>query len=210
MCDQICDTAYWNGNRFDIEEEPLAGRQLPKFLPPHTANHRGYVAVWSIVGGGLFLTALAGITEDESASGMDAVFPDATAPILADWYSGTISLKTETVCDRETRTPIFDDFLVLHIGKGRVLAQCSKRRGIYAPVLFRPIMELCEDNPALASKLERSGLTKIGDVAQQDMRALMSLPGFETEEISTLKDLLESRGLAPGTRIYNWSEARGK
>ncbi len=214
MCYQIKDTVSLRGYCYAVDEEPLHSRgELPHFMLTHTANHRGYVSSWSIVGGKLFMTSLTGDAMDGSATGMAVVFPDASEPVFADWYSGTLTLKTDTVRDLESGTDLFDDFIVLDINNGRLLTDRKERRPVpiyrqYDTIMFRPIEELCDDSPEVSDKLESAGIKTIGDVAQLNIQDLMSLPNIDGNDLIKIQEHLESRGITLGTKLYNWAAVR--
>ena len=53
---------------------------------------RGYIGVWEIVDGYLYLIELSGILKDGSQASLSTVFPSASDRVLAHWYSGSLRI----------------------------------------------------------------------------------------------------------------------
>ena len=122
MTTQIPDTIFFGGNEHITYADPLSYRAgLPDFMAMITSNHRGYTAVWTVVGSHLFIVSLSGYVPGVSREGLELVFPSAQAPVLADWYSGELGLLSGRVINQDDMFPIYERQTVLTIENGRVL-----------------------------------------------------------------------------------------
>jgi hypothetical protein len=98
MTAQQPDILIHRGRRLDLYGAPLYRHLVriprarrPKFRSGTTANHRGYVAVWEIIDGQLYLTAIEdacvmvdGALQDAT---LQTVFPRGPYPVPAKWVS---------------------------------------------------------------------------------------------------------------------------
>lgn len=94
MTAQIGDTLLFAGKRFGLASEPLApwlqrrrNRHL-RLRGNTTANRRGYVAEWEVVDGLLHLKQIVGKLLDDTPLEIQTLFPDATGPVPATWFTG--------------------------------------------------------------------------------------------------------------------------
>src|SRR5688500_17021006 len=93
MTAQALDSIYYGGSEYLLADQPLSRRgRLPEFMAISTANHRGYTAVWAVVADRLFIVSLSGCVPGVDSNGLALVFPEAQAPVLADWFSGELRL----------------------------------------------------------------------------------------------------------------------
>lgn len=126
MTTQTMDTIFYRGNEFMLAEEPLGSlRPRPRFMAVSTANHRGYTAVFSIVGSCLFLVAASGHLEDGSGGGDALVhfFPDAKAPVLVDWFSGELHLWSGRHVGFADMDPVFENETILTVESGVIMGE---------------------------------------------------------------------------------------
>lgn len=125
MTMQSMDKIFFQGEEYWLAEEPLRTvKPRPRFMAVSTANHRGYTAVFSIVGSRLFLVAASGHLEDGSGGG-DALlhfFPGATEPIHVRWYSGPLRLFSGRQIPGPELEPAFENEIGLDIDRGEVAA----------------------------------------------------------------------------------------
>lgn len=94
MTAQIGDVLLFAGLRLGLASEPLApwlqrrrNRHL-RMRPQSTANRRGYVAEWEVVDGELHLRQIEGHLMDGTPLEIPLLFPDATGPVAATWFTG--------------------------------------------------------------------------------------------------------------------------
>ena len=99
MTAQVPDEIIYEGETLALLSNPLENYQGPskaklKFYPPHTANWRGYVAVWQIQGNQLFLIDISGQLADRTPANFKDVFVeiDGDKKLPATWYSGTLRI----------------------------------------------------------------------------------------------------------------------
>ena len=96
MTAQVPDSIRYQGQEYPLLANPLeqywkdAG-QRPRFIPPSTANWRGYVATWTLEDNILYLTALSGRVEQGEVT-LDTLFPDNNGRVEASWFNGALRL----------------------------------------------------------------------------------------------------------------------
>lgn len=132
--------------------EPYFSEQRPKpemFAETCTACHRGYLGIWAIRRGRLYLDRIVpwpwpiGVTSetaDELCShSMSALFPGATAPVFAEWYSGELSLRW----GKQLRPPYgyynwpFEHEQRLLVERGRIIGEKPREVEIDIPAFLR-------------------------------------------------------------------------
>jgi len=90
----------------------------------NTACWRGYIGLWEIKDGFLFLTKLERDEWTDPAKDSEVmdithrVFPDAKPPIRADWYSGSIHVPKGKILRTEGFTSIYERYVVLSFKNG--------------------------------------------------------------------------------------------
>jgi hypothetical protein len=98
MTAQIPDRLIHRGRELDLCTLPLQDylkrlpkARRPKFRPGSTANWRGYVAIWQIIDGRLFLTAIEdSVVEVDGRveeANLATIFPHRSAPVAATWVT---------------------------------------------------------------------------------------------------------------------------
>jgi hypothetical protein len=136
MTAQMPDRLVHRGRVRALYATPLYGylRRLPKSIRPDfvwttTANWRGYVATWEIIGSQLFLINIEGYIRKEDGSQDDAslarCFPWRRHPIHATWVSGSLR------CPEGRRrfyvhhgfSSHYERDRVFHVKKGRIEAE---------------------------------------------------------------------------------------
>lgn len=116
MTTQKPETLRNEGKALSLCSQPLSELfaergNKPPFRATSTALWRGYVGHWSIIGDKLYLDDIKGELSDGSKVSLQTVFPDASGPVLADWYTGTL------------RIPQGDRLRYVHGGYASVYAQ---------------------------------------------------------------------------------------
>lgn len=98
---QIPDALLYEGEKVWLFSEPLEslwgpGNPRPRFVPPHTANWRGYEAAWEIAEGRLYLTDFRGQVATPggplSQVTLTDLFPGSTGRVEAMWFTGTLRI----------------------------------------------------------------------------------------------------------------------
>ena len=101
MTAQIPDRLIHRGLDLDLYATPLYDwmnrrpkARRPRFLAGSTANWRGYVATWEIIGQKLFLTAIDDAVIDVGSRVEEAtlatIFPRGPFPVAATWFTGEL------------------------------------------------------------------------------------------------------------------------
>lgn len=210
MTAQAPDIIFFNGGEHFVFDDPLSRLVgLPNFMAVSTANHRGYVAVWAIVGGRLYLVSLNGCLPFDNRNGLELVFPSAQAPVLADWYSGELRLVSGRVISQSDFEPIHEREEVLTVEGGHIRSQRSLSRDYapaqhFDPILFQMIGCLEELGPELLSRLEAANFCRVGDLIQLGELELAKAAGLTVDAALNVKDALADRGLALGNRSIDW------
>jgi hypothetical protein len=124
---QMAETIYVDGQKQWLHNLPLEqyfgpGRPRPNFTPPHTACWRGYLGVWEIKNGMLYLKDLQAWVDGRKV-GLEAVFPGKQPPIPATWFSGTLTVPHGKVVKPFVPYPIYEKALVIRVEKGRVVGR---------------------------------------------------------------------------------------
>jgi uncharacterized protein (TIGR02996 family) len=97
MTAQMGDRIFYRGQEHILFSCPLesyadADHPLPRFVSPHTANWRGYVASWSVEDDTLLLTDITAWVEGYQQVGWEHVFPHLRPPIPAEWFTGDLRI----------------------------------------------------------------------------------------------------------------------
>lgn len=142
---QMPDILIYEGKEESIFTNPLEsyfGGEHPRpeglFKFSCTANWRGYMATWEIKEGSLYLVKIV-----EGTCSMDApeipvsgIFPGKKAPVLADWYSGSLripqgELLSYTHMGYES---VYEKELVLEIKSGKLVNKATVKNTAPGPV----------------------------------------------------------------------------
>lgn len=101
MTAQVCDSITFEGEVYPLHSDPLftylREKKLDnKFVAPHTACWRGYIADWEIFKGKLYLIGLCGYVDEGNniakKVGMECLFPR-EKKVHAKWFSGEIRIE---------------------------------------------------------------------------------------------------------------------
>lgn len=105
---QIPDEIDYEGNQEYLLTNPLEryfgpDHPRPRFVAPHTACWRGYIAHWAIKKGILYLTGIQAWMSENSEKhppvGFEHVFPGQAKPLKAAWFSGTLRIAAGPLVD---------------------------------------------------------------------------------------------------------------
>ncbi|MGY4828219.1 hypothetical protein ACVNIS_06555 [Sphaerotilaceae bacterium SBD11-9] len=215
MTTQIPDTIFFNGDEHFVFDEPLSSRTgLPNFMAASTANHRGYVAVWAVVGSRLYIVSLSGCVPDDSRNGLELVFPSAQAPVLADWYSGELRLLSGRVIKQSEIDPIYEREAVLKVESGCIRSHHSFSREYapaqhFDPMLFLTVSSLDELDPKLLGQLTAANIHTVGDLIKLGELELAKAAGLTVDAALDVKEALACRGFVLGTRLPGWPPKSG-
>jgi len=115
MTAQRPETIFIDGKAHSLLNLPLEKRfkrrhPRPPFRAPTTACRRGYFGTWAIENSRLYLIELKGNLRNGTRANLRTVFPDASGPVFADWFTG------------ELRIPVGEMIRYVHMGFGSVFA----------------------------------------------------------------------------------------
>lgn len=214
MTDQVPDTVYYRGQLHSLYSEPLDSYgQLPRFLPFSTANYRGYEAVWAIVSDALFIVSLTGYVDSVGAVGLEDVFPGCLAPVLADWYTGTLRLQSGRLVTQSESNPLFEREDALEIHGGKITDCCCLNREWrplieFTPILNEPIESLNESGAQWITTLKTAGIDRYGDLVQYSVTKLLHLLNLNLEAFDDILVSLTKHGLALDTKLDGWTPSK--
>jgi hypothetical protein len=149
---QIPDELVYEGEKCMLFSEPLEsywgpGNPRPRFVPPHTANWRGYRASWEIAEGMLYLTGLRGQVGNPDGTlsqvTLAEIFPGNTGRVEAVWFTGTLRVPQGKQI-RYTHMgyeSMYERDLLIRLERGKVLSTSvidNTTRGGGAPRPPRP------------------------------------------------------------------------
>jgi len=96
MTAQFSDTLHFASRQFTLDTEPLSpwlqrrrNRHL-HFKSRTTALSRGYVGVWEVIDGLLYLKQFTATMADGAPMDVGRLFPGSTGPVPAVWFSGAL------------------------------------------------------------------------------------------------------------------------
>lgn len=210
MTFQIPDTIFYRGGGYTLGDEPLAQYwRLPNFISLGSDNHRGYTAVWAIVGDGLFLVSLSGAVDGGNQNGLELVFPEAREPVHAHWYSGGLRLLSGRVVDNSEFAMLFEHETILEVQQGRVKGSRFISREYSSARLIDPLflqsVDLFEEfGASVLGKLKSRNIHRIGDLVRFGEIELMKAAKLDVDTVIEIKEILASRGLILGFRIDGW------
>jgi hypothetical protein len=97
MTAQFSEWLSYKGEDHALFSNPLndyfsQGAPIPPFDKSCSALWRGYVGRWKIEDDRLYLVSLGWQLQDGSPVTLQTVFPGASGPVFAEWYSGTLRL----------------------------------------------------------------------------------------------------------------------
>jgi len=124
---QFEDMIYLEGQKHSLFSLPLEqyygpGNPRPKFRAPHTALWRGYVGIWEIKGGVLYLKDIQAWTQ-QGEVGLEALFPGQKGPVAATWFTGKLKIPQGKVLKVYVPYPIHEKYLMITVEQGRVVGQ---------------------------------------------------------------------------------------
>jgi hypothetical protein len=124
---QVSEVIIIEGQKHSLSSLPLeqyykAGRSRPQFRSPNTANRRGYLGIWEINQGRLYLKGIRAWIGKEEV-GPEALFPGQKAPIPATWFTGKLRVPQGKVLRVGVPYPIHEKDLIITVEKGRVVRQ---------------------------------------------------------------------------------------
>ena len=124
---QFPDIIFIDGQKHFLYSNPLEkyygpDNPRPQFRSPNTANWRGYVAVWEIDRGMLYLKEIQAWT-DKGEVGLDALFPGHQGRVPATWFSGTLRVPEGKVINyvHMGYLSVHERDLVITLEKGKVV-----------------------------------------------------------------------------------------
>ena len=203
MTAQTPDILFFGGDEYFIFDSPLGYFPgLPEFIELSTANYRGYVAVWAVVGGRLFIVSLSG-------NGLERLFPFAQAPVQADWYSGEMRICRGREMTQTEADPIYEYETELTVERGRILSHRSVSRDYipvhrFDPMLFQKVGYLEEIDPHTYEKLTAADIKTVGDLIQIGELDLIKTADVSVDAAIEVKKALALRGLVLGTSLRGW------
>jgi hypothetical protein len=219
MCGQTPDRIFFAGSEHLMFDEPLSSRAgLPSFMAISTVNHRGYEAVWAVVGSRLFIVSLSGSLSDwvpgDSRNGLELVFSSALEPVLADWYSGELTLLSGRLIDDSESDPIYEHVTVLAVEKGHIRSHRSFSREYvpvrrFDPILLAAVSFLEEIGPDLVRQLQAANIHAVGDLIQFRESELVKTAGLSLDAVTEVSDALACRGLTLGAHLSGWPPKTG-
>ncbi len=97
MTAQIRERISYQHKSHALCTEPLSALfavrgNKPPFQATSTALWRGYVGHWAIRHDKLYLDDIKSSLSDGTQASLHTVFPDASGPVLAEWYTGTLRI----------------------------------------------------------------------------------------------------------------------
>lgn len=124
---QFPDLIYLEGQKYSLFSLPLEqyygpGNPRPKFRAPNTALWRGYIGIWEIKGGVLYLKDIQAWTQ-QGEVGLEALFPGQKGPVAATWFTGKLRVPQGKVLKPYVPHPIYEKYLMITVEKGRVVSQ---------------------------------------------------------------------------------------
>lgn len=127
---QDTDQIFYRGQEHILAETPLSRlKPRPRFMAVSTANHRGYTAVFAVVAKRIYLVAASGLLEDGTGDwdAFPQFFPEVTAPVHIDWFSGELHLWSGRMIDPSEFDPVYEYEIVLEVERGVVVAERSTK-----------------------------------------------------------------------------------
>lgn len=111
----------------------------PKFPAWTTSCHRGYIGHWELRGERLYLQRLEGYIGRRKGCMLPVVFPDASHPVFAEWYSGTLRVPLGEIVARQNLgyTHVHEDELRIKVRKGVAVRSYRLRDTIYGRLLLK-------------------------------------------------------------------------
>ena len=210
MTRQVLDKIFYRGNEYLLSDEPLSQfMNLPDFMAISTANHRGYTAVWAIVGECLFVISLSGSIAGSNQNGLDLVFPNIQTPVLANWFSGELRLLSGRVISAFDTDPLYEYETVLSVARGYVTGSRFINREYvpirsFDPSLLAPLHVFEDFGRTVLDKLNEAGILRLGDLVRLGEAELMKATGLDVDSVIELKDKLADLGFTLGLRLDGW------
>jgi len=97
MTAQIAERLIFEGQEHPLLSNPLTdyfelGGIKPDFQATSSANWRGYVGTWEVVGDRLYLVALRGWLRNGQEANLETVFPGFPDRVFAHWFTGKLRI----------------------------------------------------------------------------------------------------------------------
>lgn len=133
MTAQIAEILVYSGTEMALLTTPLepflehSGCRLDS--PIHCSGlRRGYIGTWEIKANGLFLNHLTILGTDNDLNHLTKVFPSASGPVFANWFSGTLRVPKGRVVKR-VHCGFFreyEGYLLVNVQRGNVIFEGTK------------------------------------------------------------------------------------
>lgn len=97
MTAQIAERLIYDGQEHALLSNPLTsyfeqGGVKPDFRATSTANWRGYVGTWEVLGDRLYLVSLKGWLRGGEEVNLETVFPGFPERVFAHWFTGQLRI----------------------------------------------------------------------------------------------------------------------
>lgn len=137
MTAQFPEVLILDGQKHALCTEPLA-RYLRSasidrvFGPSNSACWRGYIGTWEVVENRLCLTAIEGNLKSGEIANLETIFPNATGPVFAHWFSGVLRIPQGEVLEyvHGGYESTYERDLLLKFEAGVLVSQEIKVNGI--------------------------------------------------------------------------------
>ncbi|HEX7326527.1 MAG TPA: DNA-directed RNA polymerase subunit alpha [Rhodanobacteraceae bacterium] len=117
--------------------------------------------------------------------------------------NGTITVDDAV---RQAAETLHDQLSVFGDFKSRAASDAEQDQSGISPLLLRPIDDL-ELTVRSANCLKAESIYYIGDLVQKTEVELLKTPNLGKKSLTEIKDVLDAKGLALGTKLENWPPA---
>lgn len=144
MTRQVSEFLYIENERHGLFARPLdpfldSSQSRPKFQIWSTSCHRGYIGHWELKEKRLYLLRIEGYLGGRKTCLLPVVFPDATHPVFAKWYSGTLRVPLGKIVAAKNMgyTDVHEDELRIKVRNGVAVASYCLKETVYGRLLLK-------------------------------------------------------------------------
>jgi hypothetical protein len=124
---QRAEVIYLNGQRHWLHTLPLEeyygpGNPRPNFTAYATFCWRGYIGVWEIRKGVLYLKDIQAWIDNKEV-GLEALFPGHEGPVAATWFTGNLDVPQDKDAITYGYRTIYEKYLMITLEKGKMVRQ---------------------------------------------------------------------------------------
>ena len=145
MTAQAGETLVYEGRKHVMHAEPLQqyfelGGRAVEFSVECTALWRGYIGIWEIIDGRLYMIGILGTLVDGAPALLGSIFPEYPERVFAHWYTGRLRIPEGQMIRyvHMGYERVFERDLLIDVDRGVVVAKGIRHNSVTEGALDLP------------------------------------------------------------------------